>query len=343
MQRGDLVDAAALFAFPDQRLGLGNGDGAALAGVVEHIRNVSHEDAVALVQIARALAHEAAHAAALAGRDAHVPIVVLDVLIAALVVDLLRVGGDGALDGDDAHDAGAHGGVGGVLDLAGGRVLMECIGDLGVCQAEFLVDQQEFKNAGGVGRQQIDLQPYLGDDDLHHKSDLGDLVQDLAGALDGQARLAGDHGDKGRLHTGQRQHYGDLLVRDPLLENPVLGAVGRDLVMPVVDFFAELDQILSHLQKNSLLLRISVALMRIKEKASAPEGGGGGRSLVGIGAHDLADVPEMGGLAGGFLTFLRRTVLEGRRLGAAVHAHHIPAPAVLLLEQSRAAAEGTIL
>ena len=254
MERGDLVDAAPLLTELDELLGLGHGDGLALAGVVEHVAHMAHEDAQALVQIAAALAHEPADPAALAGRHAHMAVVVLDVLVAALVVDGDGVRGDGALHRDDAHDAGAHGGVGRVVDLAVGGVLVEGVGDLGVGQTELLVYQQELKNAGGIGRQQVDLQPHLGHDDLDHQADLGDLVQHFLGALDAEPGLAGDDGDERGLHTGQGQHDGDLLVGDPLLEHPVLRAVRRDLVVMVLDLLTQLDQILSHLQRKTLLI-----------------------------------------------------------------------------------------
>ena len=253
VERRDLVDAAALVALFDEGLGLLHGAGAALAGAVEHIAHVAHEDAQPLVEVAAALAHHLAHAAALAGRDAEMAVVILDILADKLVVDGGGAGGDGALDGDDAHDARAHGGVRRVLDLACGGVLVEGVGDFGVLEAELLVDEQKFKDAGGVGRQKIDLQPHLGDHDLHHKADIEDLVQDFPGALDAHFRLAGDDGDEGRLHIGQGQHDGDLLVRDPLLEDLVLRAVGRDFIVPAVDFFAQLDQILSDCQRCSLL------------------------------------------------------------------------------------------
>ena len=253
VQGGDLVDTAALLALGHQRLGLGHGAGLALAGAVEHVAHVAHEDAETLVQVAAALAHHAADAATLTRRDAQMALVVLQVLADALVVDLLGVGGDGALHGDDAHDTRAHGGVGGVLDLAGGGVLMEGVGDLGVRLAELLIDQQELKNAGSIGRQEIDLQVDLGHHDLHHETDVGDLAQDLAGTLDGHLGLACHNGHQRRLHAGQGHHDGDLLIGDPLLKDLVLRAVGGDLVVAVVDLLTQLDQILSDFQMVSLL------------------------------------------------------------------------------------------
>ena len=247
MQGGDLVDAAALLALFDQFLGLRHTDGTALARAVEHVAHMAHEDAQAFVQVAAALAHHAADTAALAGRHAQVALVVLNVLAALLIVDGDGVGGNGAFNGDDAHDARAHRGIRRVLDLAGGGVLMESVSNLGMLETELLVDEQELKDAGGVGRQQIDLQVDLRHDDLHDEADIRQLMQDLSRPLDRHLRLARDDGHEARLHAGQRQHHGDLLVGDPLLKHLVFGAVGRDFVMPVVDLLAELDQILSHL------------------------------------------------------------------------------------------------
>ena len=176
MQGRDLVDTAALVTLFYQRLGLFHRAGAALAGAVEHVAHMAHEDAETLVHIAAAFAHELAHTAALAGGDAQVAVIVFNVLADALVVDLLRIGGNGAFDGNDAHDAGAHRGVRRMLDLAGGGMLMEGVGDFGVLETELLIDEQELKNAGGVRRQEIDLQIHLGYDDLHHKADIGDLM-----------------------------------------------------------------------------------------------------------------------------------------------------------------------
>ena len=214
---------------------------------------MAQEEAQPLVKVTAAFAHHAADAAALAGRDADVALVVLQELADALVVDLLRAGGDGALDRDDAHDARAHGRGRRVLDLAGGGVLVEGIRDLGMRDAELFVDQQELENAGRVGRQKIDLKTDLRHHDLHHETDIRDLVQHLAGALDAHAGLACDQRHEGRLHAGQRHHDGDLLVGDPLRKHLVLRAVGRDLVVSVVDLLTELDQVLPDFQIDSLL------------------------------------------------------------------------------------------
>ena len=248
MQGSDLMDAAALLTFGDQILGLLNGDGTALSGVVEHVGHMSHEDAETLVQIAAALAHHPADAAALTRRHAQVPVIVLNVFAAALVVDLLGIRGDGALHGDDAHDAGAHRRVGRVLDLAGGGVLMESVGNLRMRDAELLVDQQELKDAGSIGRQEINLQSDLGHQNLHHKTDVRDLVQDLASAFDGHFGFAGNQRHKSRLHAGQGHHHRNLLIGDPLFENPIFRAVGGDFVVAVVDLLTKPDQILSDFQ-----------------------------------------------------------------------------------------------
>ena len=168
-------------------------------------------------------------------------LVVLDVLRAALVVDGCGAGRDGALHGDDTHDAGAHGRVHRVLFLAGGGVLLERVGDLRMRLNKRLVGQQELEDAGRVGRQEIDLQIDLRHDALHNETDLGDLVQDLAGALDGHLGFARDHRDERRLHAGQSHHDRDLVIGDPLLQALVLRAVGSDFVEPIVDLFAQFD------------------------------------------------------------------------------------------------------
>ena len=245
MQGRDLMDTAAVLGFLQKLLGLGNGHGTALAGVVEHIAHMAHEDAEALVQIAASFVHHAADPAALARRHAQVAFVLLDVLAAALVIDLLGVRRNRALHRDHAHDAGAHRGVGGMLDLAGGRMLVEGVGNLRMCDAELLIDEQEFKNAGGIGRQQIDFQPHLGNDDLDAEADVGDLVQNFSCALHRHARLPGDHRNKAGLHACQRQHDRDLLVGDPLFKDLVFRAVGRDLIVSVVDLFTQTDQVFS--------------------------------------------------------------------------------------------------
>ena len=134
---------------------------------------------------------------------------------------------------------------------------MEGIGDLGMGDAELFVDEQEFENPRRIGRQQVDLKPHLRHDDLDTEADVRDLVQDLSGTLDGHPRLAGDHRDETGLHTGQSQHNRDLLVGDPLFEDLVLGAVGSNRIVAVVDFFAQANEILSYLHSNSFYLHLS--------------------------------------------------------------------------------------
>ena len=253
IQRRDLVDAAALLAFGNQRLGLVHGDRAALAGAVEHIAHMAHEDAEAFVQIAAAFVHQPAHAAALTGCDAQMPVVVLDVPADTLVVDLLGTVGDGALERNDAHDARAHGRIRRVLGLAVGGVLVESIGDLGMGKAELLVDEEELEDAGRVGRQEIDLEPHFRQNHLHHEADVRDLVQDLAGPFDGELRFVRDDRHKRRLHAGHGKHDGDLFVGDPLFEHFVFRAVRGDFIVSVVDLLTEPDQVLSDFHRFLLL------------------------------------------------------------------------------------------
>ena len=65
--------------------------------------------------------------------------------------------------------------------------------------------------------------------------------------------------------------------------------------------------------------------------------------LVRVCADYLAEVPHKRGFACGLLALLRGLIAESRGLGAAVDAHGVPAPALLFLEQSRAAAERAVV
>jgi hypothetical protein len=65
--------------------------------------------------------------------------------------------------------------------------------------------------------------------------------------------------------------------------------------------------------------------------------------LSDVAPDDLADVPEVRSLPGRIEAILLFVILKMRSLGAAVHAHDIPAPAVLLLQQAGAAAKGAVL
>ena len=79
-------------------------------------------------------------------------------------------------------------------------------------------------------------------------------MQDLQCPLARKMRPAGDLEDEGRLQELiQAQHHRDLFVRNPLLEDLVLGAVRGDLVMPVADLLAHLYQILSDFQDKTSL------------------------------------------------------------------------------------------
>ena len=135
-----------------------------------------------------------------------------------------------------------------MLDLAGGGVLLKGIGDLGMGDAELLVDEKELKDTGSVRRQEIDLQADLLYQDLHHQTDVGELMQDLLGLFPAHLRSFGDAGDECRLHALQSQHNGDLIIGDPLLEHFVFGTIGGDLVVTVVDLFTQLNKVLSYFQ-----------------------------------------------------------------------------------------------
>ena len=57
---------------------------------------------------------------------------------------------------------------------------------------------------------------------------------------------------------------------------------------------------------------------------------------------DLADVPEAGGLPGHGLTLLLVLIAQGSGVAAAVQALDIQAPAVFLLDEACAVAEGAV-
>ena len=76
----------------------------------------------------------------------------------------------------------------------------------------------------------------------------------------------------------------------------------------------------------------------------APHGLPGARCLFAdIAPNDFADVPEMCGLLSGLCALLSITEFHSGGLCAAVHAHHIPAPVVLFLQQAGPSAKRAIL
>ena len=227
------MHAAALFALGNQLFGFRHRKRLALAGFVEHIADVAHEEADALVQISAAFAHHDADAAALAGRGADVAFIGLQEPADALVVNLLRAGGDGALDRNDAHNACAHRGVRGMLNLAGGGMLMECRGDFRMCFKEILIQHHELKDAGRIRRQQINLQVDLRDHDLYNGK-ARQPPQNLSGLLDRHFGLARDDGHKAWLHVGHGVHDLNLLIGEPV-QRLVLRAVRRDGIVACVD------------------------------------------------------------------------------------------------------------
>ena len=141
-----------------------------------------------------------------------------------------------------------------MVDLAGGGVLLEGVGDLRMLDAELLVDEKELEDTGSVRRQEIDLQTYFRDQDLHHHTDIGELMQDLLGLFLAHFGSSGDTGDKCRFHALQRHQDRDLIIGDPLLECFVLRAVGGDLVVTIVDLFTQFNKILSNFQIVTLLM-----------------------------------------------------------------------------------------
>jgi hypothetical protein len=80
-----------------------------------------------------------------------------------------------------------------------------------------------------------------------------EIMQDLLGLFFAEAGALGDAADKVGLHRAlEGDHNGDLIVGNPLLEGLVLGTVGRDFVVTVVDDFTHFDQVFSYCHKSNL-------------------------------------------------------------------------------------------
>ena len=139
-----------------------------------------------------------------------------------------------------------------MLNLAVGRVALESVGDFGVLADKRLVDHQELKDTGGVENAEIDLDAE-GKNGLHQHAVIREIMQDLFGLFFAEAGALGDAADKVGLHRAlEGDHNGDLIVGNPLLKGLVLGTVGRDFVVTVVDDFTHFDQVFSYCHKSNL-------------------------------------------------------------------------------------------
>jgi hypothetical protein len=99
---------------------------------------------------------------------------------------------------------------------------------------------------------EIDLDA-KGKNGLHQHAVIREIVQDLFGLFFAEAGALGDAADKVGLHRAlEGDHNGDLIVGNPLLEGLVLGTVGRDFVVTVVDDFTHFDQVFSYCHKSNL-------------------------------------------------------------------------------------------
>ena len=161
MQRRDLMDAAAVLCFLQQLLCFGNRNRPSLACVVEHVTDMTHEDAQSFIQVTAALSHHAPDTPALTGCYAQMPVVIFDIFADALIVNLLRFGRDCTFYRNYTHNAGTHRSIRCMLNLAGGCMLMKRVGNFRVSLAEFFVDEKKLKNSRRIGRQQIDLHTYF--------------------------------------------------------------------------------------------------------------------------------------------------------------------------------------
>ena len=195
------------------------------------------------LEIARALVRVAAHAAALAGQDRDAVLVVHDELRGGLGIEDLRLGGDGGLDRDDAHDARAHRGAVGVVLHRLRRVIAEGEGDLRVLLAIFVVERHKLPDTGGIKH-------------LHeHFHAVNRCVRDAAHVRKAHKRLvrldrrhAGGLRDflrRGRDHEVHRHHDPDLVVGDPVFKQAVLRTLRGDLVVPAADLLTHFNKVFS--------------------------------------------------------------------------------------------------
>ncbi len=236
---GDLMHAADILGAFNKLVGLFLSELFSSAEIDEHIGGMSHEQTKALVQIARALTHELSHAAALTRQSAEMVGVLFYVHADLLVVYLLSVLGNGALNGDNAHDARTHGRVHRMLDLARCGVLFKGIRYLGMCAAEFLVYQKKFEYAGCIKRQKVELNIHLRNQHLHQKTYLGQLVHHRASLLLFEPCPFRNVCKEVYLHRALDSHKQSyLLVGYPFFKHSVLRAVRSYLIVPVVYSFA---------------------------------------------------------------------------------------------------------
>ena len=252
---GDVVhEAVVLGALDDlQRLFLGDPAGTAGADVV--LRAFAHLDAHLLGQVAAAVADGGAGGAAGAGRHGEGVIlvqIVAELLIGADAGEIL----DGALHGDNAHQAVAVGDQGGHGLHADAGVLLEGLAHLGMGVQQLLVVHQHLHDAGGEDLHEVHVFSQLLIVGAAEDADPGQVLGQLLHLFHGLADLLGQVAHGALLaETGGDGNIG-LIVGDDAGQGIILGGVLVDLVHnagEAADDMTELDDFRSQFSHDMIL------------------------------------------------------------------------------------------
>ena len=123
-----------------------------------------------------------------------------------------------------------------MLNLAGSRMLLESIGNFRVRFQEILIEHHKLENAGGIRRQQINLQVDFRHHHLHN-GESGQFAQDLPGLFDRHLGFARNDRHEAGLHVGHAHHDRNLVIVEPV-QGFILRAVRRNGIVPSVDLLA---------------------------------------------------------------------------------------------------------
>ena len=226
---GDVVHEAVLLGAVDDLQGLFPGDLAGTAGADVMLRALAHLHAHLLGQVAAAVVDGGAGGAAGAGRDAEGVIlieIVGQLLIVADAGDVL----DGALHGDDAHQAVAVGqqrGHGGHTDAG---VLLKSAAHLGMGVQQLLVVDQHLHDAGGKDLHEVLVHTGLRVPGAAEDADPGQVLGDLLHLVHALSDLLGQvFGGAALAQAGRDGHVG-LIVGQDAGQGVVLRGVLVDLV-----------------------------------------------------------------------------------------------------------------
>ncbi|OPZ59948.1 MAG: hypothetical protein BWY87_00737 [Deltaproteobacteria bacterium ADurb.Bin510] len=226
VDRGHLVHQTVFFGHADDVEGFFAGDFAAAAGADVVFGGGAHKDAHVLLDVAAALAQDAARGAA--GTVGHGEDVVLVEVVGDLFEGyLLHVGVDGALDRDDAHRTVARRQVGRQLGDADAGVFLEGPADLGVFGQLFAVADHLLEDAGGEGldEEAVDAVAVVDAADADH----GQLIEQAAGIFERAAAARGDLFGGAFLAQAEGQGHIGLVVTDDAGDAVVFRRVLVDL------------------------------------------------------------------------------------------------------------------